>query len=103
MLFRSVYAGKEPVGFIMLDDDEVKPEYYLWRFMIAPPFQRKGFGAKAIARLIEYVKTRPAASELLVSYIDHEQGPKMFYRGLGFVETGVSDGNEVQMRLDLSA
>ncbi len=101
--YRAVYAGKAPVGFVMLDDNAEKPEYYLWRFMIAPPFQRLGFGAKAIALLIDYVRTRPGANELLVSYIDHEEGPAAFYRGLGFVETGEIDEGEVVMRLDLQA
>ena len=99
--YRAVYAGKAPVGFIMLDDDTKKQEYYLWRFMIAPPFQKQGFGRKAVAGVIDYVKSRPGASELLVSYIDHEEGPADFYRGLGFKETGEIDDGEVVMRLDL--
>lgn len=100
--YRAVYAGKVPVGFIMLDDDVDKQEYSLWRFMIAPPFQGKGFGASAIALLVDYVKTRPGATELLLGYIDHEQGPGEFYRRLGFTETGEVEDGEVIMRLDLS-
>lgn len=99
--YRAVYAGKAPVGFIMLDDNTEKPEYFLWRFMIAPPFQRSGFGRQAIERLIDYVKTRPGAKELKVSYIDHEEGPRGFYRGLGFRETGEVDDGEVMMRMEL--
>ena len=99
--YRAVYAGKAPVGFVMLDDDTRKQEYYLWRFMIAPPFQKQGIGARAVARLIDYVRSRPGATELLVSYIEHEEGPADFYRGLGFRETGEIDEGEVVMRLDL--
>lgn len=99
--YRAVYAGKAPVGFIMLDDNADKPDYFLWRFMIAPPFQRSGYGRQAIELLIDYVKSRPGAKELRVSYIDHEEGPGAFYRGLGFRETGEVDGNEVMMRMAL--
>ncbi len=99
--FRAVYAGKSPVGFVMLDDDPEKQVYYLWRFMIAPQFQKQGFGAKAIARVIDYVKTRPGARELLLGYIPHEQGPAEFYRRLGFSETGEIEDGEVEMRLVL--
>lgn len=99
--YRAVYAGKAPVGFVMLDDDTRKQKYYLWRFMIAPPFQRRGFGARAIALLVDYVKSRPGASELLVSYIDHDEGPAGFYRDLGFRETGEVDEGEVVMKMDL--
>lgn len=39
---RAVYADDVPVGFAMLSLDEAKAEYWLWRFMIAAPFQRQG-------------------------------------------------------------
>ena len=32
--FRGIYAGDQPVGFVMLSIDREKPEFYLWRFMI---------------------------------------------------------------------
>lgn len=99
--YRAIYAGKAPVGFVMLDDNTQKPEYSLWRFMIAPPFQRRGYGRQAIEQVVDYVKTRPGAKELLLGYIDHEQGPAEFYRGLGFQETGEVDDGEVIMRLNL--
>ncbi|WP_238946771.1 GNAT family N-acetyltransferase [Seongchinamella unica] len=99
--FRAIYAGKAPVGFIMLEDDTDKQAYYLWRFMIAPQFQKRGYGAQAIALLIEYVQTRPGAKELLLGYIDHPQGPAEFYRRQGFTETGKVEGGEVEMRLAL--
>ena len=99
--YRAVYAGRAPVGFVMLDDNADKQEYYLWRFMIAPHFQKRGYGAQAIALLVDYVKSRPGAKELLLGYIDHPQGPAEFYRGLGFTETGKVEDGEVEMRLAL--
>ena len=57
--------------------------------------------AQAIAHLVDYVKSRPGANELYVSYIDHEEGPAGFYRGLGFRETGEVDEEEVEMKLEL--
>ncbi len=99
--YRAIYAGKAPVGFVMLYDNEPKQEYYLWRFMIAPQFQRHGFGAKAIELLVDYVKSRPNAKELLVGYIDHKEGAGPFYRCQGFKETGKVDQGEVEMTLEL--
>lgn len=99
--FRAIYAGKSPVGFVMLEDDAEKQEYYLWRFMIAPHFQRRGYGAQAIGLVVDYVRTRPGATELLLGYIDHPQGPAGFYRSLGFSETGRIEDGEVEMRLAL--
>ena len=40
--FRAVYAGEEPVGFVMLFEDTSAEEYYLWRFMIAAEHQEQG-------------------------------------------------------------
>lgn len=100
--FRAIYAEDEPVGFIMLFDDPDKPEYYLWRLMVADGHQRKGYGRGALDLLVEYVRSRPNSAELLTSYIPAEGGPKQFYRSYGFVETGEIDGDEIVTKLDLS-
>ncbi|GAC1345773.1 MAG: GNAT family N-acetyltransferase [Ktedonobacteraceae bacterium] len=99
--FRAIYAGETPVGFIMLSDDAKKPEYYLWRLMIASEHQGKGFGRRAVLQLIDYVRTRPGATQLLVSYEPGEGSPRDFYRKLGFEETGEVDAGEIVMRLRL--
>jgi hypothetical protein len=51
--------------------------------------------------LIEYVKTRPNASELLVSHAEGSGSPEGFYRKLGCVHTGEIDHGERVMRLVL--
>lgn len=99
--FRAVYADKVPVGFIMLYDDAEEPEYYLWRLMIAGPHWGKSYGRRALELLIEYVRTRPKAVELLTSFVPIEGGPEGFYRKLGFVPTGEVDDGEVVVRLKL--
>ncbi len=97
--FRAIYADDTPVGFIMLYDDPEKPEYFLWRLMIAGPYQRHGFGRKAVTLLCEYLKTRPAAKELFASYVPIEDSPEKFYQKLGFEPTGEVKDGEVVMRL----
>ena len=99
--FRAIYADETPVGFIMLYDNPEKPRYFLWRLMIAAPFQGLGFGEKAIRLLIEYVRSRPGASELLVSCGEGEGSPEGFYAKLGFKRTGEVDDGEVVMSLPL--
>ena len=99
--FRAIYADETPVGFIMLYDDPEEPEYFLWRLMVAGPHQVKGYGQRAIDLLVEYVKTRPGAKELLTSYVPTEGGPEGFYRKLGFEPTGEIEDGEVVMRLSL--
>jgi diamine N-acetyltransferase len=99
--FRAIYADETPVGFVMLDDQPEKPEYYLWRYMIDARYQKLGFGRQALQLLIDHVKTRPNATELFLSYVPKETGPKQFYEKLGFVPTGKVHDGEVEMKIDL--
>jgi len=99
--YRAIYAGPAPVGFLMLYDNPDEPEYFLWRLMIAESYQGRGYGRQAIERLVEYVKTRPGAKELLVSYHEGDKSPKGFYLKLGFEPTGEMVGDEFVARLPL--
>ncbi len=101
--FRAIYAGKAPVGFLMIVDDAETPEYFLWRFMIAAPHQGRGYGSQAIRRLVEYVKSRPGATELLVSCGEGEGSPKEFYLKQGFVPTGEVLDDETVLRIVLAS
>jgi diamine N-acetyltransferase len=99
--FRAIYADETAVGFVMLSDEPRKPEYFLWRFMIAAEYQGLGFGKQAIQLLIAHVKTRPQATELLTSYVPGEGSPGTFYHKLGFVDTGEVEDDENVTRLEL--
>ena len=90
-----------PVGFAMLSIDRDAPEYYLWRFMIDARYQGRGYGRAAMGLIVDFVRTLPRATELLVSWVPADGGPEPFYRGLGFVPTGEMDGIEVMARLTL--
>ena len=99
--FRAIYADETPVGFLMLYDDPRQPVYFLWRLMVDARFQRLGYGRRAIDLLVAYVKTRPSATELKVSYVPGDGSPGPFYAKYGFVETGEVEGNENVMSLQL--
>jgi diamine N-acetyltransferase len=105
--FRAITADGVPVGFVMISDDPAgednngRPQYYLWRLMIADGFQGWGYGRRAVELLMEHVRTRPGATELLVSWVPGEASPEGFYLGLGFEPTGEIDDGEVVGRLRL--
>ena len=99
--FRAIYADESPVGFLMLEKDTEKPEYFLWRMMVDYKYQRMGFGYKAMILLIDYVKTLPRATEFFTCCVPGDGSPEAFYRKLGFERTGEMDGIEVVMRLPL--
>jgi len=93
--FRAVYAGDQPVGFVMVFEDPGKPEYFLWRFMIDGGEQGNGYGRAALEQVIERVRGLPNAAELLTSYVPGEGSPGDFYHRLGFVDTGEEDHGEL--------
>ena len=97
--FRAIYYNKNPIGFVMLEDQPQKPEYYLWRFMIDSGYQGKGYGRRAIELIINYVRSRPKATELLTSVLQEKGGPQGFYEKLGFELTGEYEEGEAMMRL----
>ncbi|QOF71294.1 GNAT family N-acetyltransferase [Aminobacter sp. SR38] len=104
--FRAVYADEVPVGFVMLhigsDYDVIDcPGAFLWRFMIAGPFQRMGYGEKAIALVVREMKARGFA-ELFTSYGLGEASPEGFYKRLGFVTTGETYDDEVEAVLSFA-
>lgn len=98
--YRGIYYGDTAVGFVMLEIDTEKPEYYLWRYMIDENFQGKGYGSKALALVIEYVKGLPNSQELILSYVPEKGNPKGFYEKLGFVDTGKMEEGELIMKLE---
>lgn len=97
--FRAIYANDTLIGFIML---HIGPDYdeginyagaFLWRFMIATPFQRKGLASKAIKLLISDLQMQ-GFNELQVSYGQGEGSPEKFYQSLGFLPTGEISGDD---------
>jgi diamine N-acetyltransferase len=105
--FRAIYAGETLVGFLMLHDDSLRadpPEercYFLWRLMIDAAHQGRGFGRRAVALLVDHVRTRPHAHELLTSFRRGAGSPEGFYDKLGFRPTGEEVEGEVELRLPL--
>jgi len=99
--FRAIYAGEEPVGFVMLSEDTETPEYYLWRFMVAAEHQGKGYGRRALDLVVERVRNLPGGTELLSSYVRGDAGPRDFYVRYGFEETGEVEEGEHVIRLEL--
>lgn len=104
---RAIYADEEPVGFLWLHDENLRPEprqkdfYFLWRLMIDARYQKLGFGRRAVELLISHLRTRPHARTLLTSCHPGEGSPEGFYLGLGFSRTGREIEGELELSLSL--
>jgi diamine N-acetyltransferase len=106
--YRAVYAGDEPIGFVMLSWD-VEPEppdifgpWFLWKLLVDARHQGKGYGREIVRMVVDLVR-RDGATELLTSNVPGEGSPAGFYAKLGFVPTGELDPEgEIILRLDLA-
>lgn len=103
--YRAIYAGDEPVGFVMLSWN-VTPApgifgpWFLWRLLIDERFQGRGYGRETIRLVMDLIRAE-GATELLTSYVPGEDGPERFYAKLGFTPTGDIDDGEIVIRLPL--
>ena len=103
--YRAIYAGDEPVGFVMLSwnvtpSPGILGPWFLWRLLIDEQHQRRGYGRAALGRVVETIREH-GATELLSSYQPGDGEPWPFYRRLGFEPTGEIEDGEVVIRLDL--
>lgn len=105
--YRAVYAGDEPVGFVMVSwNAEPQPPqiigpWFLWKLLIDHRYQGLGYGGEVVRQVTDLVRAE-GATELLTSYVPLEGGPAGFYRRLGFVPTGdLDDHDEIIVRLAL--
>jgi diamine N-acetyltransferase len=102
---RAIYAGDEPVGFLMVhqdDDPAASFQHFLWRFLIDARHQGRGYGRAALDLLTAYVRSRPGGDRLGTSAVPGDGSPIGFYQRYGFRPTGeVHDGEHVlELRLD---
>jgi diamine N-acetyltransferase len=104
---RAICEGDTAVGFLMLYDPSLVPDpeshdFYLWRLMVDQQHQGRGIGQAALRLLIDHVRTRPGAQELVTSIVEPAPQLLAFYGGLGFVATDEFDDGERVLRLRLS-
>jgi len=105
---RGIYADDVPIGFVMThtgsdyEDGIDCPGIFLWRFMIGGPYQGKGYGRRALEKLIQHLKAM-GIPLLYTSCGQGEGSPEGFYRKLGFTPTGDHYGDEIELVLDVNA
>lgn len=100
-----VYADETPVGFVMISDEVVSPDYiphYLWKLLIDARYQRRGYGTATLDLIVAYFRGRPGVEEMWTSAGQGDGSPIGFYEGYGFEQTGeIVFDDEVLLRLGL--
>ncbi|WP_253813265.1 GNAT family N-acetyltransferase [Nocardia amikacinitolerans] len=94
-----MYVGEDPAGFIMLhhgydyEDGLECHGVFLWRLMVAGPYQGLGIGRRAIEMIVDSLKAR-GIGELYAGCGQGPSSPGPFYEKLGFVPSGAFYGED---------
>lgn len=108
-----IYDDDHPVGFLMIGYDvdetfENPPKiaygnYSIWRLMIDESQQGKGYGKKALALALEFIRSFPCgkAEYCFLSYEPENIIAAGLYDSFGFRPNGETDGDEVVAVLKL--
>lgn len=90
------------VGFMMLDWDEDERTVGIWRFMIAPEHQRKGYGRKALEAAVELVRGAGVFDMIYLDYVPENTVARELYYSIGFRENGDVENGEIIMTMPLT-
>ena len=98
-----IYAGDRMVGYVMVIYDYDIPEYDIWHMMIDASRQGRGCGSAALDRVLAYIQTKPFgdSDRVTLTCSRDNAGALKLYRSKGFLETGASDGDEIELSLRL--
>ena len=98
-----IYAAGRMVGYVMVIYDYDVPEYDIWHMMIDEGEQGHGYGAAALDRVLEYVRTKPFGPSDRVALTCNRENTaaRKMYENRGFRATGVEDEDEIELALTM--
>ena len=96
-----IYAEGKMVGYVMVIYDYDIPEYDIWHMMIDESMQGRGYGSKALDRVMEYIRTKPFGDSNRVALTCNKQNPiaRKLYESKGFRATGMEDEDEIELAM----
>lgn len=98
----AVYDGDMAVGFMLLEEDMDQDELILWRMMLPPEHEGKGYGTAAVKLLIQYAKASGRYKKLTLLCAEKNVKARHIYEKLGFQPTGEIRYGDIDMELELS-
>lgn len=97
----AIYAGEQPVGFLMYTFENERKEWWIFRLMISAEQQGKGYGRAAMLQAITRMRSVPGCDKIFISFEPNNAVAERLYRSLGFVPNQEIVDGEVVFRLDL--
>ena len=83
---RAIYAKDQMVGFTLYGTEEPTGRIKIFRFMIASPHQRLGYGRAALQAILTEIQSRWNSESIYISYHDTNGIARRLYDEFGFVE-----------------
>jgi diamine N-acetyltransferase len=96
----AVYDDELLVGFVMNCIDEDDGEYWIYRLMIDKQYQSKGYGKKAMKKLLEIMEQDKSHNKIFLGVHKESINAVKLYKSFGFDFTGQIFGKEHIMKLD---
>ena len=99
-----IYDEDKIVGYVMVIYDYDIPEYDIWHMMIDKSEQGKGYGKIALQKVIDYIREKPFGNSdrIALTCNKRNQVALKIYKEAGFEPTGNSDGDEIELAIQLS-
>ena len=98
-----IYADGKMIGYVMVIYDYDIPEYDVWHMMIDESMQGHGYGAAALDRVIDYIRSKPFGFSNRVALTCNKNNPVALklYKSKGFHSTGIEDEDEIELALTI--
>lgn len=93
-----IYDDNSPVGLIAYDLDD----YDIWRLMVDEKCQKRGYGRKALEKVIEILRHHGKLPEAITSVVPDNQAARNLYKSIGFRETGEIVDGQIMLSLSLT-
>ncbi|MEM9317657.1 MAG: GNAT family N-acetyltransferase [Pseudomonadota bacterium] len=100
-----IWNGDEPVGFLALidlrqvhepEEDEDTNAAFLWRLMIAEPYQSRGYGRFALGLCFDWARGM-CLPRMVTSAVDGNNVALKLYESAGFSRTGRIIDGEIEL------
>lgn len=98
-----IYVEDRMVGYVMVIYDYVEEVYNIWHMMIDKDFQGNGYGKGALKMVLSYISSKPfgQSKTVLITCNPENKIAYGLYRQIGFIETGRSDDDELELGITL--
>ena len=97
----AIYDDDTIVGFMLLEEDMEQARLDLWRIMLSPEQEGKGYGTAAVKLMIQYAKDSGRYRSIYLLCAPENHIARHIYDKLGFQPTGEICYGDIQMKLDL--